>query len=126
MGAVERQAAIQTREDARRIERLHRLKAALYSDPSLLVVDFLDRNPNLQITAQDIDRFRKLAHDLRHQEQWWWPVMSAWSDLALQTNSPEAALHVMEALRRAILGLNRELAVRKGVSVTSESDAPSR
>ncbi|MDI6098814.1 hypothetical protein QLQ12_09405 [Actinoplanes sp. NEAU-A12] len=110
-----RMAAIQLRDDKIRLERLQRLKGALYTDPGLVAIDFLDRNPSLTITDTDLARFRKLAHDLKHHEQWWWPVMTAWSDLALKTESPEAASHLMEMLRQAILQLNRKLAESYGI-----------
>jgi hypothetical protein len=105
--------AIEMQREKAKLERLRYLKEALYSDPSLLIIDHLQRHPE-DIGRGDLDfnKFYKLANSLRESERWWSPLMIAWSELAAQTQSQEAASEAMRALLDAIRRLDAKLATR--------------
>lgn len=110
--------AIRAREDRVHVERLRYLKAALYTDPSLLVVEYLDQNRN-QINVIDvgnIDKFRLLADRLREVEQWWSPIMTAWNELAANTSSKEGIEEAMKVIGDSIRRLDSKLARRHGLT----------
>lgn len=110
--------AIRAREDRVHVERLHYLKAALYTDPSLLVVEYLDQNRDhiSDIDVGNIDKFRLLAGRLREAEQWWSPIMTAWNELAANTSSREGIEEAMKVLNDSIRRLDSKLATRHGLT----------
>jgi hypothetical protein len=104
------QAARQHREDRARIARLQYLQSVLYSDPTLLAIDHLDRNPEVDVDRQLIDRFHTLARELAHAKEWWAPLMIAWSQLAANTaGAPAKADKALEVLIAAIEALDARL-----------------
>lgn len=94
------------------VARLRYLKAALYSDPSLLLIDYLHLHPealndDLRTT---LERYRQLADRLQNHEQWWADVRTAWNELADRTQAPAAAEESMRVLLDVLLRLDRKLA----------------
>ncbi|WP_203898190.1 hypothetical protein [Virgisporangium aliadipatigenens] len=125
--AEARQAAERSRADRARVARLQYLKAALYSDPTLLAIEYLDRNPSAKIDTSRLDGLQKFADEIRHREQWWSPIMRAWDELAVRTMSAESADIAIEVLIDAIRRLDLSLARRHGVdsnTATFSPDAP--
>lgn len=106
--------AIRAREDRAHVERLRYLKTALYTDPSLLVVEYLDLNRDHigTIDVGSVDRFRQIADRLREAEQWWSPLMAAWNELAANTRSREGIEEAMKILNDSIRRLDARLASR--------------
>jgi hypothetical protein len=96
------------------VERLKYLKATLYSDPALLLIDHLQRHPN-DLDNAELDKYRSLSDRLQERERWWSSLMVAWNDLAAQTQSPQAAEASMHILLDAIRRLDSKLADRHGL-----------
>ncbi|NBE99986.1 hypothetical protein FE391_41680 [Nonomuraea sp. KC401] len=104
-------AALQERADQVRFERLKWLREALYYDPSLLVIDHLERHPETLLNADfKVDNFWKFSNRLRSAEKWWSPLMAAWTELAAKTQSQQAIEQCMRVLLDAILRLDARLA----------------
>lgn len=119
-----RQAAAQARDDEARIERLRYLRTALYTDPTLLVIEHLDRHPETEIDHGRIEHLRRLADELRHGERWWAPLMTAWNELAQHTSdTPGAAREAMTVLHNAIQRLDATLALRHNLPKTTGDEA---
>lgn len=114
MSSKSRENAIRAREDRAHVARLRYLKTALYTDPSLLMIDYLDQNRD-HISTIDVDRiekFRLLADRLQEAEQWWSPIMAAWNELAANTKSREGIEEAMRVLNDSIRRLDSKLAAR--------------
>ncbi len=108
-----------------RVNHLQYLKTTLYSDASLLLVDFLERDPSRLGDELDIDKFYRFANRLSEAEQWWAPLMQAWGELAAQTQSREAAREALHALLDAIHRLDKKLSSRHGLpSATGSVEGP--
>lgn len=114
MSRKARENAIRAREDRAHVERLRYLKAMLYTDPSLLAVEYLDQNRDhiSTIDVGSIEKFRLLADRLRETEQWWSPLMAAWNELAANTRSREGIEEAMKILNDSIRRLDSKLAAR--------------
>ncbi|MFI9639415.1 hypothetical protein ACIG87_04990 [Micromonospora sp. NPDC051925] len=104
-------AAIKMRQDKSRIERLEALRVGLYSDPGLMLIDFLDRNPD---ALHDCDallaKYRQAASSLQGFEVWWLPLMAAWNELAAQTSTHAGVDASFAILLNAIRKLDKRLA----------------
>jgi hypothetical protein len=106
-------AAAQHRKDEERVARLRYLRSVLYADPSLLVIDHLDRNPSTPIDRGLIFRYYAMANDLQEAKEWWTPLMAAWRELAIHAAaSPNGIDMAMDGLLMAINKLDARLASR--------------
>ncbi|MEU4290020.1 hypothetical protein AB0E63_17515 [Kribbella sp. NPDC026596] len=109
-------AAAQNRKDAERVARLRHLRSVLYTDPGLLAVDHLDRNPGAPVDRKAIREYYAIANHFREAEEWWSPLMLAWSELATEAaGSPNGGTVAMDGLLEAINNLNARLAARHSV-----------
>lgn len=103
-------AAAEHRNDRARVARLHDLQAGLYSNPGLLVIDHLDRNPGAVPDLKLITDYYKLAGHLQEAGEWWGSLMAAWDEVV--RSSPKQRTEIMESLRKAIFDLDPQLAAR--------------
>lgn len=110
-----RALAAQRRADHGRVERLRYLKTALYSDPSLLAVEYLDRDPAAKIDSGRIEELRRYADELRQAEYWWSPLMVAWNELAMRSAASQSTGVAMEILLETIQKFDRSLARKHGL-----------
>jgi hypothetical protein len=114
ISAAERDAANQWRNVRHKIEHLEYLKAQLYSDPSLLMIDYLERE-GAQIMSLDVNTFHRIVISIRQFDHWWSPLMVAWSELAARADSPETLNGTMAILLDSIRRLDSKLADRHGL-----------
>ena len=63
------------RDSFARVERLRFLKRELYSDPSMLLLDYLDKNPGELAEPPDLARFQQLALKVSNGERWWCRIL---------------------------------------------------
>ncbi|TCC36324.1 hypothetical protein [Kribbella speibonae] len=104
------ETAARHREDRARIARLRYLRSALYTDPELLLIDHLDRNPDTPIDRALIDRCHAVAGELSHAKEWWAPLLTAWNELAMRTaGDPDKVDKALEVLLTAIRHLDAKL-----------------
>lgn len=113
-------AAAQRRQDDARVARLRYLRSVLYTDPSLLLIEHFDRNPSASMAPEVlVQKYQALANQLREAEEWWSPLMVAWSELATQTaGSSDDVIVAMKALLAAINELDGRLAARHSLPST--------
>lgn len=114
-------AAMQIRVDRARVNRLNFLKTALYSDPALMAIGFLEQHPD-QFDNIDFSKFRRLADHLNAGERWWGPLMLAWNELASKADSQEAITECMNVLLEVLHRLDSKLANRHGLPAPAEQD----
>jgi len=117
-----RQAALNARLDRARIERFKLLRAALYSDPTLLLVSQLEQHPELTIDQAKVDEAWRISSLFRHNEEWWAPLMQAWSSLAGGIKTEEASLMAVQVLVDAIGRLDKSLIEKFGISVSVDAE----
>jgi hypothetical protein len=100
---------------------LNFLKTALYSDPALMAIGFLEQHPD-QFDNIDFSKFRRLADHLNAGERWWGPLMLAWNELASKADSQEAITECMNVLLEVLHRLDSKLANRHGLPAPAEQD----
>ena len=113
----QRQMAAKAREDHAKIARLRHLKEVLYTDPGLLIVDRLDRNPEALLSGTDIDSVWKLVARLNEKERWWGPLMSAWNEIATKTTNPAASELLLKHMIEMVSKLDTNLAEKHGLEM---------
>jgi hypothetical protein len=111
--------AMQIRLDRTRVNRLNFLKTALYSDPTLIAVWYLEQHPD-RVDDINFDKFRRLADQLQAGEHWWGPLMLAWNELASKADSQEAIKECMNVLLEVLHRLDSRLANRYGLPTPDE------
>ncbi len=122
------EAAAALRADQRRVRQLQQLKSLLYSDPTLMLIDHVERHPELTDPSQmaaRLDGYRALADQLVQHDDWWRPIAAAWNALAVRANTnPAAARMVQDSIIEVIEELARSLpgASRKGWAAGAEAD----
>lgn len=109
------------RADRARIERLEFLKRTLYTDPSLMAIEYFEHHPEC-VTSEEIDitSFRNLANNLRSFDEWWSPLMTAWTELSANTAPREAVEQSMRVLLDAIQRLDAKLAMKYKLPTTND------
>jgi len=117
-----RQAALNARLDRTRVERFKLLRAALYSDPTLLLISQLEQHPELTIDQAKVDEAWRISSLFRHNEEWWSPLMQAWSSLAGGIKTEEASLMAVQVLVDAIERLDKSLIEKYGISEPEDAD----
>ena len=69
--------ALQYRHSIAYVERLRWLKEQLYSDPTMLMLDYLDKNPGKTADLPELAHFQQLALKVTNGEKWWCRVLEA-------------------------------------------------
>ncbi|MGC0318962.1 hypothetical protein [Kitasatospora acidiphila] len=110
-----RRAAEQARDDRARISRLRYLRTQLYSDPELLLLEYLDRHPD-QLTTVAIQPFQQLARSLRVGGKWWYPLLDALEKLSSNTDPVCGEVTAMTALLKAFREAAPELIDRHSLN----------
>ncbi|MFC8720734.1 hypothetical protein [Kitasatospora sp. NPDC057198] len=114
LDAETQQIAQQQRYDRARVSRLRYLRDSLYSDPELILLDYLDRHPE-KVPEVDIKAFQKLARSLRAGGQWWYPLLDALERLSSGTDPVCGEITAMTALLRAFKDAAPELIDKHGL-----------
>lgn len=107
--------------DRERIGRLNFLKSSLYSDPSLVAIDYFERNPVSPIEFDSLlQRTANLSNSLRGFDVWWGPVMAAWGELAAKTQSQREIDVALRILLEALSRLDSSLVAKHGLQDFAE------
>jgi hypothetical protein len=106
------------RDSLARVERLRFLKDQLYSDPSMLLLDYIDRNPGKLDEVPDLAGFQRLALKISGGERWWCQVLDVLERLSSEVSDERGNLWAMTLL----LGALKEAAPDLFSNVQKESD----
>lgn len=90
------------RDSVARIERLRFLKDQLYSDPSMLLLDYVDRNPGKLDDVPDLASFQHLALKISNGERWWCQVLDVLERLSSGVSDEKGNLWAMTLLMGAL------------------------
>ncbi|MFG1887503.1 hypothetical protein ACGFIR_06490 [Micromonospora sp. NPDC049051] len=121
-GEEARQAAVRIRADRARLARLRMLKDSLYAEPSLFVISRVEAQPDVNIDENLIREAWQLSALLKSAEAWWGPLMAAWSSLASNFKTEEAASVALRVLVDAIHRMDKKMASRYGIPGEAEFD----
>ncbi|MFC0623261.1 hypothetical protein [Kribbella deserti] len=106
-------AAAEHRRDEARIARMKHLRSVISSDPSLLAIEYLDRNPGAPPDLAKIVEYYKMAGYLQEAGEWWGSLLAAWNELvAISGKTPQERARVMKRLRDAIYEMDAGLAAK--------------
>jgi hypothetical protein len=94
--------ALQYRHSIAHIERLRFLKQQLYSDPAMLMLDYLDKNPGKTADPPDLAQFEKLALKITNGERWWCWVIDALDRLSAKVSDEHGNLYLIEMMFAAL------------------------
>jgi len=86
------------RRSLARVKRLCFLKEQLYTDPVMLLLDYLERNPGKVAEQPDLADFQKLALKVRGGEQWWCRILDTLDKLASRVPDEDGNLFAMNVL----------------------------
>jgi hypothetical protein len=103
--------AMEYRHSIAHVERLHFLRQQLYSDPAMLLIDYLDKHPE-QETPPDIARFQRLATSVTMGDRWWSRVLDALEKLSPRDQDRDGNLFVMNVLISTLKAAAPELIER--------------
>jgi hypothetical protein len=95
-------SALEFRDSLARIERLRFLKQQLYSDPSMLLLDYLDRNPEKLDEPPDFARFQQLALRVSNGDRWWCRTLDILDKISSEVPDEHGNLYVMKVLSDAL------------------------
>jgi hypothetical protein len=90
------------RDSLARVERLRFLKDQLYSDPSMLLLDYIDRNPGKLDDLPDLAGFQRLALKISDGERWWCRVLDIMERLSSEVPDERGNLWAMTLLLGAL------------------------
>jgi hypothetical protein len=90
------------RDSLARVERLRFLKDQLYSDPSMLLLDYIDRNPEKLGEIPDLASFQHLALKVSNGERWWCQVLQVLGKLSSEVSDEKGNLWAMKVLISAL------------------------
>jgi hypothetical protein len=90
------------RESLAQIERLRFLKDQLYSDPSMLLLDYIDRNPGKLAEIPDLASFQHLALKVSNGDRWWCQVLHVLEMLSAEVSDEKGNLWAMTVLLGAL------------------------
>lgn len=90
------------RDSYARVERLRFLKRELYSDPSMLMLDYLDKNPGKLAEQPDLAHFQQLALKVSNGERWWCRILDVLDKLSSEVSDKDGNLWVMNVLIGAL------------------------
>jgi hypothetical protein len=94
--------AMQYRHSIAHIERLRFLKEQLYSDPAMLMLDYLDKNPGKIADLPDLAHFQQLALKITNGERWWCRVLEALDRLSAEVSDEHGNLYLINVLFAAL------------------------
>jgi hypothetical protein len=94
--------SLEYRNSVAQIQRLHFLKRELYSDPSMLLLDYLDRNPGELADPPDIARFQRLALRISNGDRWWCRILDILDRLSSEVSDKTGNFYVMKILFGAL------------------------
>lgn len=114
IGAKTREAAERDREDRARIDRLKFLKLALYSDPSLLIIEHAEKSKK-PVPEENFEAYWRFSDRLQSRDRWWSPLMAAWNAMAAETKSEASVDYSMRVLLAAIRRVDARLADQDGL-----------
>jgi hypothetical protein len=100
--------AMEYRHSVAHIERLRFLRKQLYSDPAMLLIDYLEKHPEQQ-EPPDIARFQRLAVNVTMGDRWWSRVLDALEKLSSNVHEQDGNLFVMDVLIRTLKAAAPEL-----------------
>ncbi len=90
------------RDSLARVERLRFLKGQLYNDPSMLLLDYIDRNPGKLAEFPDLAGFQRLALKISGGERWWSQVLDVLERLSSEVSDEKGNLWAMTVLLGAL------------------------
>lgn len=90
------------RDSLAQIERLRFLKDQLYSDPSMLLIDYIDRNPGKLAEIPDLASFQHLALKISNGDRWWCQVLHVLERLSTEISDEKGNLWAMTVLLGAL------------------------
>jgi hypothetical protein len=90
------------RSSLARVERLRFLKSQLYGNPSMLLLDYIDRNPDKLDELPDLASFQLLALEVSNGEQWWLRVLYVLEKLSSEVSDEKGNLWAMNVLLTAL------------------------
>lgn len=90
------------RQSLAHIKRLHFLKEQLYSDPAMLMLDYLDKNPGKASQLPDLAQYQKLALKVRDGERWWCQILDVLDKLSSNIADQDGNFYVMKVLFAAL------------------------
>lgn len=94
--------ALQYRHSIAYIERLRFLKEQLYSDPAMLMLDYLDKNPGKTADLPELAHFQQLALKVTNGEKWWCRVLEALDKLSAEVPDERGNLYLFNVLFAAL------------------------
>lgn len=94
--------ALHYRHSIAHIERLRFLKQQLYSDPTMLIIDYLDKDPRKAADLPDLADFQKLALKITNGERWWCWVIDALDRLSARVSDEHGNLYLIEMMFAAL------------------------
>jgi hypothetical protein len=90
------------RDSLARVERLRFLRSQLYGDPSMLLLDYIDRNPDKLDELPDLASFQLLALEVSNGERWWLRVLHVLERLSAEVSDEKGNLWAMNVLLGAL------------------------
>jgi hypothetical protein len=90
------------RNSLARVERLRFLRSQLYGDPSMLMLDYVDRNPDKLDELPDLASFQLLALEVSNGERWWLRVLHVLERLSAEVSDEKGNLWAMHVLLTAL------------------------
>jgi hypothetical protein len=94
--------SLQYRDCVARVERLRFLKDELYSDPSMLFLDHLDRNPEKLSDLPNPADFQRLALMVAKGDQWWYRILHVLDRLSSEVSDKDGNFYAMNVLFTAL------------------------
>ncbi|TCC22763.1 hypothetical protein [Kribbella speibonae] len=91
----------QRRADEERVRRLTFLKTKLYSDPALVVVERLERNPE-RSSENLIAEYIRAAQLIESSQRWWAPLLEGTAALDQRYRTQDLAFALMSALTATV------------------------
>jgi len=95
--------ALAYRHSVAYVKRLRFLREQLYSDPVMLMLDHLEKNPGkADDELPDMAHFQRLAMKVSNGERWWCRILDAMDRLAPDTTDKNGNLLAMDVLIRVL------------------------
>jgi len=104
------------------IKRLCFLKEQLYSDPAMLLLDYLDNNPGKAAQPPDLAQYQKLALKVRDGERWWCRILDVLDRLSSDVADQDGNFYAMKVLFAALKDAAPDLFSQCAPTAVSEED----
>ncbi|WP_327070917.1 hypothetical protein OG500_35360 [Kitasatospora sp. NBC_01250] len=112
--------ARQHRTDHARVARLRFLKAHLYNDPELLLLDHLERRPQDMRDSGIVKEFQKVARSIRVGGEVWYPLLEALEEMSTKGAIADADVYAMRVVLKVLREAMPELIDRHGLRTQAE------